>query len=119
MMHGKIGVREHAEGNSGCTFRFGPVAAQVKDGQMTGADEFDGTIVGRAAHNQGGILPGQRALRKTRFAASTIRCSGRLALAKLRNVACKWLMSMEAATPFPETSPNRKSNPLSDSSTSQ
>src|SRR6267154_615550 len=64
MMHGKIGVSKHAKGNSGCTFRFGPVAAQVKDGQMTGADEFDGTIVGRAAHNQGGILPGQRALRK-------------------------------------------------------
>src|SRR5258707_14023148 len=86
MMHGKIGVSEHAEGHSGCAFRFGPVAAQVKDGQMTRADEFDGTIVYRAAHNQGGILPGQRASMLMSHLHATFRSLARVNLPLQRMV---------------------------------
>src|SRR6266403_1358839 len=63
-MHRKMSVGEHAERYSGCAFRFGPVASKVKNGQMSRADEFDGTIICRAAHDQGRKLPSKRAFRK-------------------------------------------------------
>src|ERR1700730_3342773 len=63
-MHRKVRVREHPERYSCFAFRFGPVASKVKNGQMSRADQFDGTILCRAAHDQSRKLPGERAFRK-------------------------------------------------------
>ncbi len=45
---------------------------------------------------------------KTRLARSTICSSGRLIEISVRNIACRWAISIEAATPLPETSPSTK-----------
>ena len=63
-MHWKMRVGEHAERYSGGALRFSPVAPEVKNWEMSSADEFDGTIRFRAAHDQSGKLISKRAFRK-------------------------------------------------------
>jgi hypothetical protein len=55
----------------------------------------------------------------SRLACSTSVCSGNFCPASDRNVACKWLINIDAATPFPDTSPSKNKNPPSSSIKSQ
>ncbi len=78
---------------------------------MAGADEFDGSVVRGASDDQRRELPSHRALGKNAIRHTDHSSSGSSASARLRNVACRWLISIDAAMPLPETSPSRKTRP--------